>query len=184
MGAHLDSVLEGPGLNDNGSGSSAILETALRLPETGISPQNTVRFAFWGAEESGLIGSNEYVAQLTEQEAEDVSLYLNFDMVGSPNFVRFVYDGDVDAFGLVGPEGSDAIEERLSGFFSDRGQFNEPTAFDGRSDYLAFINVPRRAGCSPAPSRSRPRSRPPSTGARRASPTTRTTTRPGTPSRT
>ncbi len=55
-GAHLDSVPEGPGINDNGSGSAALLETALMMAK--LKPQNTLRFAWWGAEELGLVGSH------------------------------------------------------------------------------------------------------------------------------
>ena len=98
VGAHLDSVFEGPGINDNGSGSAAILEVALQMQK--VRPTNTVRFAWWGAEESGLIGSDLYVNGLTAEERADIALYLNFDMIGSPNYVRFVYDGDGSAFGL------------------------------------------------------------------------------------
>ncbi|HET7270537.1 MAG TPA: M20/M25/M40 family metallo-hydrolase [Rubrobacter sp.] len=57
VGAHLDSVPEGPGINDNGSGASGILEIALQMKKRGIKPTNHVRFIFWGAEESGLLGS-------------------------------------------------------------------------------------------------------------------------------
>ena len=70
VGAHLDSVLEGPGINDNGSGSAAILETALQMAELGIAPTNRVRFAFWGGEEDGLIGSDYYVSQLDARGPE------------------------------------------------------------------------------------------------------------------
>jgi len=79
-GAHLDSVLEGPGINDNGSGVAAVLETALQM---GPAPQirNAVRFAFWGAEEEGLIGSQKYVESLDLDQLRDIALYLNFDMV-------------------------------------------------------------------------------------------------------
>jgi Zn-dependent M28 family amino/carboxypeptidase len=146
VGAHLDSVDEGPGINDNGSGSAAILETAVQMAELGIEPRNAVRFAFWGAEESGLIGSQYYVDSLTRQQLSDVEAYLNFDMVGSPNFVRFVYDGDGSAFGVKGPSGSGHIEDTFAGFFASQGLQSEPTAFDGRSDYDAFINVGIPAG--------------------------------------
>ena len=61
VGSHLDSVLEGPGINDNGSGSATILEVAEELSEAKIKPRQRVRFAFWGAEESGLLGSEHYV---------------------------------------------------------------------------------------------------------------------------
>jgi Zn-dependent M28 family amino/carboxypeptidase len=87
VGAHLDSVPEGPGINDNGSGSAAVLEAALRLaPEA----RGLVRFGFWGAEERGLIGSRRHVDALTEDERKRIALYINLDMVGSPNHVTFV----------------------------------------------------------------------------------------------
>ena len=98
-GAHLDSVAAGPGINDNGSGSAGILETALQISKLGIKPENQLRFAWWGAEESGLVGSTEYVAQLTRRREPKIALYLNFDMIGSPNFARFIYDGNGSAFG-------------------------------------------------------------------------------------
>jgi Zn-dependent M28 family amino/carboxypeptidase len=137
VGAHLDSVFEGPGINDNGSGSAAILEIAEQMAK--VKPWNTVRFAWWGAEESGLVGSAEYVFGLPDAELDKIALYLNFDMVGSPNFVRFVYDGDGSAFGLAGPPGSAEIEQVFAGYFAANGLPTEPTAFDGRSDYQAFI---------------------------------------------
>ena len=143
-GAHLDSVGGGPGINDNGSGSAAILEVAEQMAK--VKPRNQVRFAWWGAEESGLVGSNYYVANLTQEEQDDIALYLNFDMVGSPNFVRFVYDGDGSDFGLVGPPGSDAIEAFYEDFYAGEGLASEATAFSGRSDYQAFINVGIPAG--------------------------------------
>ena len=87
VGAHLDSVPEGPGINDNGSGSAAVLEAALRLA---AQARAGVRFAFWGAEERGLIGSRYHVGALSEKERQQISLYINLDMVGSPNFARFV----------------------------------------------------------------------------------------------
>jgi len=144
-GAHLDSVLEGPGINDNGSGTAAILETAEEMAER-AETRNAVRFAFWGAEESGLIGSQFYVDSLSKRQQKRIALYLNFDMVGSPNFVRFVYDGDGSAFGIKGPAGSRNIERTFTSYFSSQGLESEPTAFDGRSDYDAFINAGIPAG--------------------------------------
>ncbi len=139
VGAHLDSVLEGPGINDNGSGTAAILEIARQLAN--IPVRNQVRFAFWGAEESGLLGSTYYVDNLPERELRRIALNLNFDMLGSPNFVRFVYDGDGSAFPDVGPgpAGSALIEQVFEQYFGFLGLRTEPTAFDGRSDYQAFI---------------------------------------------
>jgi Zn-dependent M28 family amino/carboxypeptidase len=138
VGGHLDSVSAGPGINDNGSGSAAILEVAEQMKK--VKPTNTVRFAWWGAEESGLVGSDFYVANLTDEERADIALYLNFDMVGSPNYVRFIYDGDGSAFGLAGPEGSAAIEAQFEDFYADRGLVSAPTQIDFRSDYAAFFD--------------------------------------------
>ncbi len=69
VGAHLDSVVEGPGINDNGSGTSAILEIAEAMSEQKVKPRRTVRFAFWGAEESGLLGSEHYVSDAARRQA-------------------------------------------------------------------------------------------------------------------
>jgi Zn-dependent M28 family amino/carboxypeptidase len=87
VGAHLDSVPAGPGINDNGSGSAVVLETALQLPR---EARRGLRFGFWGAEEIGLVGSRHHVEALPEDERRRVALYINLDMVGSPNFVRSV----------------------------------------------------------------------------------------------
>lgn len=146
VGGHLDSVAEGPGINDNGSGTAAILEVALQMSALGIEPENRVRFAFWSGEEDGLIGSNYYVAQLGARDVKDHALNLNFDMVGSPNAANFVYDGDGDAFGVAGPNGSAVIEGVFNDFFAGEGEFTDPTEFDGRSDYFGFIEAGIPAG--------------------------------------
>ncbi|MDN4483193.1 M20/M25/M40 family metallo-hydrolase [Demequina lignilytica] len=146
VGGHLDSVGEGPGINDNGSGTAAILETALQMAALGIEPENRVRFAFWSGEEDGLLGSEYYVSQLSKSELKGTSVNLNFDMVGSPNAVNFVYDGDGDAFGLSGPTGSDVVEDVFTSFFDAAGAPTTATAFDGRSDYLGFIEAGIPAG--------------------------------------
>jgi Zn-dependent M28 family amino/carboxypeptidase len=145
VGAHLDSVPEGPGINDNGSGTAAILETAEEMAKD-RPPRNPVRFAFWGAEEAGLVGSTRYVAGLSDEEGAKIGLNLNFDMLGSPNFIRLVYDGDGSAFGTAGPAGSDEIEHVFEAYFAAKGLAADPTAFDGRSDYKPFIDVGIPAG--------------------------------------
>jgi Zn-dependent M28 family amino/carboxypeptidase len=142
VGAHLDSVQAGPGINDNGSGTSTILEIAEEVADLNQSPRNRLRFAFWGAEESGLIGSTEYVAGLSPAGLRDIAMNLNFDMVGSPNFVRFVYDGDTsDTPPPAGgaPPGSGTIEQVFLRYFDSQALASAPTAFDGRSDYGPFI---------------------------------------------
>jgi len=146
-GAHLDSVQDGPGINDNGSGSAALLETAIQMAK--VKSANTVRFAWWGAEESGLLGSEHYVGQLSEEEKNDIALYLNFDMVASPNSMFGVYDGDnsggTAAPGFI-PAGSAQIEDVFERFYTQRGEPFQDSEFSGRSDYGPFIAVGIPAG--------------------------------------
>ncbi|MGY1673630.1 M28 family peptidase [Geodermatophilus sp. SYSU D00710] len=141
-GAHLDSVQEGAGVNDNGSGSAALLETAIQMQK--VKPNNAVRFAWWGAEEEGLLGSEYYVGQLSEEEIADIGLYLNFDMIASPNYTTGIYDGDnsggTAAPGFI-PEGSAEIEDVFEGFYTSRGLPFVDSEFSGRSDYGPFIAV-------------------------------------------
>jgi Zn-dependent M28 family amino/carboxypeptidase len=142
VGGHLDSVPAGPGINDNGSGVSTMIEIAEEMSELGLKPKNQLQFAFWGAEEFGLIGSDQYVAQLTDEEREQIMLNLNFDMLASPNFARYVYDGNTDETPPPpggSPPGSGAIERVFLDYFEDVGLPTQPTAFDGRSDYGPFI---------------------------------------------
>ncbi len=151
VGAHLDSVEDGPGINDNGSGSAGILEIAEQLQARDITPRNKIRFGWWSAEESGLVGSTEYVASLSEAELAKIKLNLNFDMIGSPNFVRFVYDGDNSAFPVgagsaEGPEGSGEIERVFHDYFERVGLASSETPFSGRSDYGPFIDEGIPAG--------------------------------------
>ena len=145
-GAHLDSVIEGPGINDNGSGSAAQLEVALQMAALGIEPVNQVRFMWFGAEEAGLVGSAFYVSQLTKREIKDIAVMLNFDMVGSPNAGWFVYDGDASDTASTGSTGSGVVEDVFVDFFDSIGRETEPTAFDGRSDYDAFVAAGIPAG--------------------------------------
>ena len=144
-GAHLDSVPEGPGINDNGTGTAALLEIAVQLAD--LDPtRNAVRFAFWGGEEDGLLGSQFYVDSLTKAQKKQIAVNLNFDMLGSVNPVTFIYDGNGDAFGQTGPNGSDIIEGVFEDYFTSVGEPFEATEFDGRSDYFAFIEAGIPAG--------------------------------------
>ena len=146
VGAHLDSVPEGPGINDNGSGVAAVLEAAVQI---GPSPdvKNAVRFAFWGAEELGTIGSKKYIESLGVDQLKDIALYLNYDMIGSPNPGYFTYDGDQStAPGVNGriprvPEGSAGIERTMVAYLKSAGKTAQDTSFDGRSDYDAFTQA-------------------------------------------
>ena len=138
-GAHLDSVIEGPGINDNGSGSAALLETALMMAK--LNPENTLRFAWWAAEELGLLGSADYVAGLSQAERDRIAVYLNYDMVGSPNYIFMVYDSDQSTFEapVAIPPGSAAIEDLYESYYTLIGEPYDDTEFSGRSDYEAFI---------------------------------------------
>jgi Zn-dependent M28 family amino/carboxypeptidase len=138
-GAHLDSVSAGPGINDNGSGSAALIEIAEQLAK--LKPENTLRFAWWGAEEAGLIGSHAYVDGLSPAEVDRIALYLNFDMVGSPNYVFMVYDGDESGFPapVPVPPGSIQIEDLFESYYTFLGEPYDDAEFSGRSDYEAFI---------------------------------------------
>lgn len=141
VGAHLDSVEEGPGINDNGSGTAAVLETAKQLPKLG-EQKNRVRFAFWGTEELGLVGSTKYVENLTQAQRDKIALYLNFDMIGSNNYARQIYDGRGELDGSVPPpSGSAAIQKLFEEYYDGRGLPHEPTEFSGRSDYSGFMNA-------------------------------------------
>ncbi|WP_248488549.1 M28 family peptidase [Tsukamurella sp. PLM1] len=142
VGAHLDGVTEGPGINDNGTGSAAVLETAAKLG-AGADVKNKVRFALWGAEEEGLVGSEHYVSSLSEEQASKITRYLNFDMLGSPNGGYFTFDGDGSSKldGGAGPAGSGVIEQVFRNYFAWRNVPVEASAFDGRSDYGPFKDV-------------------------------------------
>ncbi len=141
VGAHLDSVQFGAGINDNGTGAALVVELGRTLAARPEAAGPRMRLALWGAEEFGLWGSDAYVEARRDGELVDHVGTLTFDMVGSPNGGRFVYDGDGSA-GLDGeppPEGSGALEALFTDWFDAQGLAWEPTPFDGRSDYRAFV---------------------------------------------
>jgi aminopeptidase S len=115
IGAHLDSVPAGPGINDNASGAAVLLELAKQLADARLPV--TVRFAWWDGEEPGRFGSSHYVRELGRTERNRIVVYLNLDMVGSPNYTRLVYSGDGDH----APPGSDAVEQLLTDHFRSQG---------------------------------------------------------------
>jgi len=136
MGAHLDSVQAGPGINDDGSGTALILELAssLKLIPTPLK----LRFTWWGAEENGLLGSKFYVKDLVEKgELDNVRAYLNFDMVSKGYFG--VFDGDGSSHGLAGPPGSGKIEELFHDAMEKLEVPVTPAVFTGGSDYASFM---------------------------------------------
>ncbi len=179
-GAHLDSVNQGPGIQDNGSSSAAILEVAEQMAK--VKPHNKVRFAWWGAGELGLLGSSFYIANLSQEEQDSIALYLDFEMIGSPNFVRFVFDGDGSDFGFAGPLGSEAIEAFFEDFYADRDLASrQPHSLAVPITSRLSVSVFLPAGCLPGQKASRqPRRRPPTAAPREIS-TIPATTLPVTP---
>ncbi|MEU4394808.1 M28 family metallopeptidase [Kribbella sp. NPDC023855] len=131
-GSHLDSVSSGPGINDNGSGSAGVLETALAYAASGQVPKNRLRFGFWGAEELGLLGSKYYVNSLSSVERDKIELYLNFDMIASPNPGYFVYNDN--------PAGNGARDD-LTSYFTSKNIQTEYIDVQGRSDHAAFRSL-------------------------------------------
>ncbi|MGI5350905.1 M28 family metallopeptidase [Streptomyces sp. CA-250714] len=126
-GSHLDSVSSGPGINDNGTGSAGVLETALAVAKADLKPAKHLRFAWWGAEEEGLVGSSHYVDSLSKDELGKIDTYLNFDMIGSPNAGHFVYDDDA------------AVASVFKEWFSSKKVETEPSEeTNGRSDHAPF----------------------------------------------
>ncbi|KAF2850600.1 aminopeptidase-like protein Y [Plenodomus tracheiphilus IPT5] len=133
LGAHSDSVTEGPGINDDGSGSLSLLEVATQLTKFNVT--NCVRFAWWAGEEEGLLGSDYYVASLPQEENEKIRLFMDYDMMGSPNFAYQIYN----ATNAVNPKGSEELRDLYIKWYEDQGLNYTFIPFDGRSDYDGFI---------------------------------------------
>ena len=143
-GAHLDSPRGGPGINDDGSGVAAVLETALQLGP--LAPvNNAVRFVFWGAEEDGLNGAMDYVFGMNRDQLNDIAMYLDFEMLGSPNAGFFTDDGDQSGPPGAGvsyadvPDGSAGIERTLAGYLSLAGRHPADMPLSARTDYHPFM---------------------------------------------
>ncbi|KAL4911061.1 hypothetical protein BDW74DRAFT_142358 [Aspergillus multicolor] len=133
LGGHSDSVAEGPGINDDGSGTLTLLEVATQLSKYDVN--NCVRFAWWAAEEEGLLGSDYYVSVLSEEENLKIRLFMDYDMLASPNFAYQVYN----ATNAVNPVGSEELRDLYAKFYIDHGLNFTYIPFDGRSDYDGFI---------------------------------------------
>jgi aminopeptidase Y len=133
LGAHSDSVAEGPGINDDGSGIVTLLEVATQL--SNYSVNNCVRFAWWAAEEEGLLGSQYYVSVLPAEENKKIRLFMDYDMLASPNFAYQIYN----ATNALHPVGSEELRELYVNWYEDHGLNYTFIDFDGRSDYVGFI---------------------------------------------
>ncbi|KAJ2156487.1 hypothetical protein GGF46_005155 [Coemansia sp. RSA 552] len=151
VGSHLDSVADGPGINDNGSGSASTLEIQLTLARIKYSPKNRLVFAWWGAEEDGLLGSRHFARVLahgwknrwTEKEQldikwSDVALDLNFDMLASPNYIALIHNGS----NAPDParKGSQQIQKVFENYFSRHSYPYKITSMRAGSDFVPFID--------------------------------------------
>ncbi|RAH50504.1 putative aminopeptidase Y [Aspergillus brunneoviolaceus CBS 621.78] len=148
VGSHTDSVDAGPGINDNGSGTIGCLAIARALALSSSRPliRNAVRFLFFTAEEFGLLGSTYYINNSSPANLTHIRLYLNLDMIASPNYAYMIYDGDGSRYNVSGPPGSDHIQHTLQEYFERRNVSYRATPFNGRSDYRAFIRKGIPAG--------------------------------------
>ncbi|KAK3322840.1 peptidase family M28 [Apodospora peruviana] len=133
LGGHSDSVPAGPGINDDGSGSITLLEIATQLTKFRVN--NCVRFAWWAGEEEGLLGSDYYVYSLPAAENKKIRLFMDYDMLASPNFAYQVYD----ARNEVNPVGSQELRDLYVDWYTAQGLNYTFIPFDGRSDYDGFI---------------------------------------------
>ncbi|KAF3909486.1 hypothetical protein AA313_de0203418 [Arthrobotrys entomopaga] len=141
LGGHSDSVEEGPGVNDDGSGSMTLLEIAVQLAK--FSVNNCVRFSWWSGEEEGLLGSTWYATHLTDEENLKIRLFMDYDMLASVNFAYQIYNA-TDAEG--DPRGSEELRNFYVDGYKELGVNYTFIPFDGRSDYVGFIEAGIPAG--------------------------------------
>ncbi|KAG8161227.1 hypothetical protein KVR01_009491 [Diaporthe batatas] len=141
LGAHMDSVAAGPGINDNASGGIALLAIAYDLAKENYTVNNAVRFSWWSAEEEGLIGSQHYVNGLSEEERQKIRLYLNFDMIASPAGEYGIYTSELDSTGFEAPPGVEENEEFFQDYFDDTGLKWKTVQLRGNSDHWPFVKA-------------------------------------------
>lgn len=140
LGAHSDSVTAGPGINDDGSGTISLLEIAKQL--TNFTVKNCVRFAWWAGEEEGLLGSNYYAASLPDEENIKIRMFMDYDMLASPNFAYQIYN----ASNAANPTGSEELRNLYIDWYEAHDLNYTLIKFDGRSDYDGFIRAGIPAG--------------------------------------
>jgi Zn-dependent M28 family amino/carboxypeptidase len=139
VGGHLDGVPRGPGINDNASGSAALIELA--RPLAGCRPVRTLRFAWWGAEEEGLLGSTAWVNSLGEQQHATLLGYVNLDMIASPNHAFMLTDGDGSKTGSPAPSTAGELEAFLRRDFDGHDLPLLEVDYAGRSDDKPFYDA-------------------------------------------
>jgi carboxypeptidase Q len=143
LGAHSDSVEAGPGINDNGSGSIALLEVARQL--SNFQLKDKIRFAWFAGEEQGLVGSSYYVSTLTEEEKRRIKLYFNFDMIASPNHIYGIHGGKVE-FNATAAPGSERATAVFEEFYAANKLASQRIGYKGSSDYAPFMQAGIPAG--------------------------------------
>ncbi|KAH3732867.1 M28 family peptidase [Pelomyxa schiedti] len=137
MGAHLDS--DGPGINDNGSGSMVMLEIALETLKSRMKPwvENKIIFAWWAAEEKGLLGSQAYIDSLSDEKRAAIACNLNLDMIASPNYITGIYNGSTMPY--PANYGSAIITDMFLSYFEDKGLNYQMQDMFGASDHYPFV---------------------------------------------
>ena len=147
--AHLDAIY-GAGILDNATGSAAILDIAQKMKN--VTPQNKLRFIWFGGEEVGLLGSGYYVNNLTKTQASHVGYDLDADVFGTPNYIIGILDPAApDFFSRTVPEtfpnrvykASQVSRDQSVDFFSQAGYNHEFLSPNG-TDAINFnrIGVP------------------------------------------
>ncbi|MDA0168135.1 M28 family peptidase [Solirubrobacter taibaiensis] len=136
VGAHIDGVTAGPGINDDGSGTAMNLAIANQIKQLGVAPKYKIRFGWFSGEEQGLFGSQAYANQLNTLETSRFLGMLDYDMLASTNYIPFVYtDGTTStppsAEAVLGGNHSTFLQQNL-------GISSTPYIFDNRSDYAGF----------------------------------------------
>jgi hypothetical protein len=136
LGAHLDSWHTAAGATDNADGSTAALEVMRILKAIGVQPRRTIRLALWGAEEVGLVGSREWVAQHLAGDAnaaarDRLAVYFNIDPGKGPIYGWFAENN---------PEARAIFDAWLRPFQDLGARRNVPQGI-GSTDHLSFIRA-------------------------------------------
>lgn len=145
LGAHYDhmGMHDGyiwNGADDNGSGTTGVLTLAKAIAATGKKPEKTILFAFWTAEEKGLLGSRYYV-QNSGYTLKDLKLNVNFDMISrhvsdkEPNKVTMTYTTAYPFF-------KNMTQDNLQKYGIDLDLDYQPsTDPPGGSDHRSFVSA-------------------------------------------
>ncbi|KAI8584605.1 hypothetical protein K450DRAFT_217095 [Umbelopsis ramanniana AG] len=89
VGSHLDSVENSPGINA-GSGAATSLAIALTLAKLSYQPTNQLVFAWWSGKEVGDAGISRYLHNMTEEQVNATTAYINLDILGSQNYIPYI----------------------------------------------------------------------------------------------